>query len=189
MRVDDCFVLGKITKPHSFKGEVVLWFDVDEPAAYAGIDGFFVDTPTGLVPYFITEIRAHQDRFVARLEGVDDEASALAIAGSDMYLPLAALPELDDSTFYFHEVPGWEVVDAVSGEGAGQITRVLEHGPYPLLETTLEGKALLIPLPDHLDIHVDRTARTLTIALPEGLIDVFLGPDTNEDQDDGGDAD
>ncbi len=181
MRVEDCFVLGKVTKPHSFKGEVVLWFDVDDPAAYAGIDGFFVDTPSGLVPFFITQIRPHQDRFVARLEGVDDEAAALAIAGADIYLPLAALPELDDSQFYFHEVPGWEVIDEVTGNKAGQITRVLEHGPYPLLETALDGKSLLIPLPDHLDIRVDRSAKTLTLPLPEGLIDVFLGPDAEAD--------
>lgn len=181
MRLEDCFVLGKITKPHSFKGEVVLWFDVDDPGAYAGIDGFFVDTPSGLVPFFIISIRPHQDRFVARLEGVDDEAAALAIAGADIYLPLAALPQLDSSQFYFHEVPGWEVIDAVTGNRAGQISRVLEHGPYPLLETRLNGKTLLIPLPDHLDIHVDRSAQTLTMALPEGLLDVFLGPDTEAD--------
>ena len=181
MQVDDCFLLGKVTKPHSFKGEVVLWFDVDEPEAYAGIDGFFVDTPSGLVPYFITTIRPHQDRYVARLEGVDDEAAALALAGSDLYLPLAALPALDDQHFYFHEVTGWQVIDAESGRSAGEALRVLEHGPYPLLETSLEGKTLLIPLPDHLEVNVDRAAGTLTVPLPEGLVDVFLGPETEAD--------
>ncbi len=177
MQIDDCFQLGKITKPHSFKGEVVVWFDVDEPSLYAEIDGFFVATAEGLVPFFIESMRPHQDRFVARLEGVDDEAAALALAGADIYLPLSALPELDDAHFYFHEVPGWEVWDLASERSAGVIQRVVEHGPYPLLETQLNGQVVLIPLPDHLDVHVDRKAERLSLELPEGLLDVYLAPE------------
>ena len=30
----DCFYLGKITKPFGYKGELVFWFDVDEPLNY-----------------------------------------------------------------------------------------------------------------------------------------------------------
>ena len=183
MRIEDCFLLGKVTKPHSFKGEVVLWFDVDEPERYAEIDGFFVDTAAGLVPYFIESIRPHQDRFVARLEGVEGEADALALAGSNLYLPLSALPELDDAQFYFHEVTGWEVHDEASNRTAGFVERVIEHGPYPLLETRLEGKNILIPLPDHMDVHVDRMAKRLTLELPEGLLDVYLNPEGPSDED------
>ena len=176
MQIEDCFQLGKITKPHSYKGEVVVWFDVDEPDQYAQIDGFFVATAEGLVPFFIESMRPHQDRFVARLEGVADEAAALALAGADLYLPLSALPELDDAHFYFHEVPGWEVWDLASSRSAGQIQRVVEHGPYPLLETQLNGQVVLIPLPDHLQVHVDRKAQRLSLELPEGVLDVYLEP-------------
>ena len=176
MNIDDCFVLGKITKPHSFKGEVVVWFDADEPEVYADIDGFFIETTQGLIPYFIESLRPHQDRFVARLEGVDDEASALALAGTTIYLPLTALPPLDDAHFYFHEIIGWEAWDAESQQSAGQIQRVVEHGPYPLLETLLNEHVVLIPLPEHLSVHVDRVARQLTLHLPDGLLDVYLQP-------------
>ena len=35
MNQDQRFLLGKITKPFSFKGEVVLWMDVDDSSAYS----------------------------------------------------------------------------------------------------------------------------------------------------------
>ena len=38
MTQDNCFLLGKITKPYSFKGEVVLWMDVDDSTPYEGVD-------------------------------------------------------------------------------------------------------------------------------------------------------
>lgn len=181
MNTEDCFLLGKITKPHSFKGEVVLWFDVDDPSQYADIDGFFVETTAGLVPFFIETIRPHQDRFVARLEGVEDERQAQSLAGADIYLPMAALPNLDHTQFYFHEVPGFEVLDTLTNRSAGTILRVLEHGPYPLLEAELEGRMVLIPLPDHIPVEVDRIHRRLFLELPDGLLDVYLNPEGDSD--------
>jgi 16S rRNA processing protein RimM len=128
------------------------------------------------VPFFIDTIRPHQDRFVARLEGVDDEQMAQQLSGADIFLPDNLLPELDEKHFYFHEVPGWELIDEVTQKSAGIIVRVVEHGPYPLIETEIQGKHALIPLPDHISVYVDRTAQRLTLELPEGLLDVFLDP-------------
>ena len=42
-----------------------------------------------------------------------------------------------------------------------------------------------IPLPDHVQVDVDRANQTLVIDLPEGLIEVYLNAD--EEADDGGD--
>ena len=83
MNKADCFVLGKLTKPHGYKGAMVLFIDADEPQAYEALDAVWVEVGDRLVPHFIDALRPHNtaDKYVVELEGVDNEAKAKAIAG------------------------------------------------------------------------------------------------------------
>tara|TARA_B110000285_G_C15020131_1_gene561117 strand:- start:486 stop:1076 length:591 start_codon:yes stop_codon:yes gene_type:complete len=182
MNIKDCFLLGMITKPHGYKGDVVLFVDADEPLQYRELDSIWVQEASGLVPYFFDSLRPHGDRFVAHLEGVDTEAAAQRLAGSKVFLPEKLLPELPTDSFYFHEASGWTLFDSLSKTEVGSIVRVLDHGAYPLLEVDADGKEVLVPLPDHMNLHVDRTRGVLEVELPEGLLDVYL-KNSEEDQD------
>ena len=173
MEKSDLFLLGKLTKPFGFHGELVLWMDADNPQQYHPLASFWVEPAQGFVPHFVTSMRPHGDRFVVRLEGVDSEEQATKWSGKSIYLPLSALPELDETQFYLHEVVGWQAKHMETGESAGTILRVLEHGPYPLLETDWEGNIALLPLPAEIPIRVDRAERVLWLIWPEGLLDVF----------------
>lgn len=183
MKLEDCYVLGVITKPHGFKGDVVLFVDADSLDDYSQLDNIWIGTDTGMVPFFIDSIRRHADRFVVHLEGVDRESDALKIAGSKVYLPLTELSALNSESFYLHEAPGWQLIDLTTNREVGHILRVLDHAAYPMLEVEAQGKEVLVPLPDHLNVQIDRTAGTLSVALPEGLLDVYLKPDEDGDFD------
>ena len=185
MNTSDCFVLGKLTKPHGYKGAMVLFIDADEPDAYREIEAIWVEVGDRLVPHFIDAMRPHNtaDKFVVELEGIDSEAKAKAIAGCSAYLPSALLPKLDGNSFYLHEVTGWKVTGA-DGTPIGTIRKVLDYAMYPILEVYSDehDKEVLIPLPGQIHIEVQRPEETLKIDLPEGLLETYLGPDaTNED--------
>jgi 16S rRNA processing protein RimM len=182
MEIKDCFLLGLITKPHGYKGDVVLFVDADEPIQYRELDSIWVQEESGLVPYFFDSLRPHGDRFVAHLEGVDTEAAAQRLAGSKVFLPEKFLPALADDAFYFHEAIGWTLFDALTKKTVGKIVRVQDHGAYPILEVDAEGLEVLVPLPDHMLMKVDRERGVLEIELPEGLLDVYLNP-SEEDVD------
>ena len=174
------FILGKLTKPFRYSGELVLWMDVDEADLYKEIRLIWLEMRQQLVPYSIIKLKPHKDRFVVKLEGVDTEAGAKELCGKDIYLPSEMLPELDDATFYFHEVPGWTVLDIESGAELGEVMRVLDHGPYPMLEVENDGKEMVLPLPEHFKIEVDRKNKVLKVEVPEGLVDVFVNPSKRE---------
>ena len=103
MRKEDCFYLGKIAKKFSFKGEVLVYLDTDEPELYEDLESVFVEINKTLVPFFIETGSIHKDKFLrVRFEDVKNEEEADAIMGSEIYLPISMLPELEGTQFYYH---------------------------------------------------------------------------------------
>jgi len=83
------------------------------------------------------------------------------------------LPDLDDSTFYDHEIIGFDVFDTHFGP-IGSVISVIDHEANPLLQLDFKGKEVLIPLNVELHKKIDRKKRTLTLTAPEGLLQIYL---------------
>lgn len=184
MRKEDCFYLGRIVKKHGFKGDLKLRLEVDYPEEYSELESVLVETKTGLVPFFFDTYILEDKGFVrAHLEGVDTEDDADRLVGSDLYLPLTFLPELEGTDFYYHEVVGFEVHDELFGP-VGIITRVREGNAQDLLVIDRNGKEVLIPVIDEWIKNLNRKAQIMTVRTPEGLIDLYInGPDKDEEPD------
>jgi len=185
MNQDQCFLLGKITKPFSFKGEVVLWMDVDDSSAYLDLQTLWIPQQSILVPYAVLSLKANKDRFVVKLADVATEDQAKGLSGKDVWLPLSEMAPLPDGKFYFHEVQGWVAVDRSTGDEVGTIVHVVDQGAYPMLEVDFgQGATGFVPLPEHVKVDVQREEQRLVLDLPEGLLDVYLGGDQGSDDDD-----
>ena len=172
MTKDECYRLGNITKPFGYKGQMVFYLDVDSPQDYADLDSVFIETKTGLVPYFFKVDNINGNKAVVTFEDLTpDEAHALA--GHDLYLPLDLLPKLTGNQFYFHEVIGFRVVDSQYGD-IGTLQSIIEYPAQPLFQIDKEGKEILIPIIDPVIKLVDRENKTLHIVAPNGLIELYL---------------
>ncbi|WP_299339071.1 ribosome maturation factor RimM [uncultured Psychroserpens sp.] len=174
MKKDDCFYLGKIVKKYSFKGELLVKLDTDEPELYEQMESVFVEVRNNLVPFFIEASQLHKSELLRiKFEDVDTEADADALIKSELYLPLEFLPKLDDDKFYFHEIIGFKVEDKHFGH-VGIITAVNDSTAQSLFEIDRNGIEILIPMNDEFIDRVDKDNKTIFVETPEGLIDLYL---------------
>ena len=174
MRKKDCFYLGKIAKKYSFKGEVLVYLDTDEPEMYTELESMFVEINGHLVPFFIEKSLIHKEKFLrSKFEDVDSEEDADTIVGKDVYLPLTMLPKLEGNKFYYHEVVGFDAIDQRLGN-FGTILRISDNGVQALFEVQKDDAIILIPLIDEFIIEVNRENKSILFNTPEGLIDLYI---------------
>ncbi len=174
MRKEECFYLGKIAKKFSFKGEVLVYLDTDEPELYENMESVFVELNKNLVPFFIDNSSLHKNDFLrVKFEDVENEADADAIMGCELYLPLSFLPKLEGNQFYYHEVIGFEIEDQRLGV-FGKIVSINDSTAQPLFEVLNGAVEMLIPMIDHFLVKIDRENKKVIMNLPEGLVEMYL---------------
>jgi 16S rRNA processing protein RimM len=174
MRKEDCFYLGKIVRKHSFKGEVVIKLDTDEPELYKNMESVFVELGNALVPFLIEKSSLHKgNQLRVQFEDLYTEEEADSILKSGIYLPLDLLPALSGNKFYYHEVIGFTVEDVHFGT-VGTIVHINDSAAQPLFEIERAGTEIFIPMIDDFIKKVDRAQKTVTVETPEGLIDLYL---------------
>ena len=174
MNKADFYYLGKISKPFGSKGQVVVFLDVDEPQNYTKLESVYLDLDGEWVPFLIESVEIQSGRkALVRFEDVNNAQEAAVYTGREMYLPLDALPPLKGKKFYYHEVKGFSVIDAVHGN-IGTLKQVMDLPRQSLLQIAHGDKEILIPLVDEVIVKVDRKKKELHIRAQEGLIDFYL---------------
>ncbi|MFN3801345.1 ribosome maturation factor RimM [Belliella pelovolcani] len=174
MNKDNCFQLGYIAKVHGLHGEVTVVLDVDYPEAYEGIEHVFINQKSRLVPFFLEYFDLQpNNKVLAKFEDYNTMDDAEKLVGSELYLPLTALEELGEDQYYFHELIGFEVVDASLGS-IGEIKIIYDLQTQDLLGVDHKGREVLIPIQDGIIQKVDKTAKKVYCQLPEGLLEIYL---------------
>ena len=156
MTIDECYQLGRITKPFGYKGQVIFFLDVDCPEDYADLDSAFVEIKGNLIPYFFKIENIAGNKATVTFEDLKPE-EAQALVGHDLYLPLDMLPKLDET----------------HGD-IGTIQSIIEYPAQPLFQIMDDGTEILIPVIDPVIKKVDREQKTLFINAPNGLIELYL---------------
>lgn len=174
MKKEDCFYLGRIVKKYSFKGEVILKLDTDEPDIYENLDAVFLDLGKNLLPFFIEKSLLQKgNQLRIQFEDVNNEADADVILKTDVYLPLNLLPKLTGNQFYFHEIIGFKLEDINYGT-VGKITSINDKTAQDLFVIEKDGNEILIPMIDGFIKKIDRKNKKVIVETPEGLIEMNM---------------
>ncbi|HBK84101.1 MAG TPA: 16S rRNA processing protein RimM [Flavobacterium sp.] len=174
MQKKDAFYLGKIAKKFSFKGEVLIYLDTDEPYLYENLESVFVELHKNLVPFFILKSAIHKNNFLrVQFEDVSTEKDADTLINCEVYLPLSFLPKLEGNKFYYHEIIDFIVEDVRLGK-IGIVKCVNDSNYQPLLEILNGELEIFVPLIDSFIVEVDRKNKVFKMDIPEGIVELYL---------------
>ena len=180
MRKEDCYFLGKITRRHGLQGNVFLKLDTDQPEMYSKLESIFVDINGLLVPFFIAKQSWSKGETLIISFKNSTDAQVEQVLGKDVYLPLSTLPKLTGNKFYYHEVIGYEIREE-DGKTCGIIESVNDQTAQHYFLLMLGGKQVIIPIIKDWILELNREEKYIRMALPEGLMDVFLVPSKKDE--------
>lgn len=175
--------VGKIKKPHGYKGElgIEVFFErnlFDDP-----LTPFFVKIDNILVPFFVDSIKggAKGVAFI-KFKDVDSDAEASVFSKKDIYALKTFLTEtlgLSEEELEQEEddLIGFQVRDVESGEVIGNVIDIFEGVEYDYLVIRKEGEEQTreIPLIDEfIDEIIEDSESTgeIRVSLPSGFLEI-----------------
>lgn len=164
--------LGRVTKPHGLKGEVVVAGTPLSPEVLEGLGALEGrDAKGGVRPLMIVAARPFMQNVLVRFEGVEDVDAARELAGLDLEIDPARLPRPDKGEVYIYELIGLTVATE-QGESLGTVKDVMRTGAAPILVVRGEGRERLLPMSPEVLLEVDVPGGRVVVRLLPGMEDL-----------------
>ena len=165
-------VVGQVDGAHGLQGEIKVKLLTDDPHRFDQLDQVFLgvddEEPTARKFW---GYRLHKDRALLQLEGCNDRATAQALRGLLVQVPVEDAIPLDEDEYFEHQILGLSVW-TVDGTCLGIIDEIIYTGAnevYVIQDPTPGRPEVLIPAIKDVVLEVDLDAGRLTVDLPEGL--------------------
>lgn len=164
MTASDIVVLGKVADPYGIRGWVRLHAFGDDPLAWAEMPVWWLAREGGAWREVkLNGLRPQGNGLVALLEGVTDRSGAEALKGMLIGAPRDALPVNDENEYYWADLLGLEVVNAV-GESLGKVDNLIETGANAVLDVLAEdGTKRLLPFVAAVVLAVEKDAGRIRV--------------------------
>ncbi|MBQ8462880.1 MAG: 16S rRNA processing protein RimM [Prevotella sp.] len=167
IRQEDVYKIGRLGKTHGVKGEISFMFD-DDIFDRTDAEYLILEVDGILVPFFMEEYRFRSDSTaLVKFEDIDTQERARELTNCDVYFPRSMATDDEELTWTF--LVGFNIIEAATKKDVGKIVHVDDSTMNILFE--LED-GTLIPASEDLITHIDQEKKQITIALPEGILDL-----------------
>ena len=166
--------IGKIVAAHGLQGDVIMTHNTGNGKWLKKGGVLHIAIRKGsAIPHFIIEVkRADAKEAVIHFEDTDKVEVAKALIGKEVFA------EQKDVALVAQDSPlawiGFDMIDTEKGK-VGTISDVFQTAHQWLAQIMIDGKEALIPLVEQMIKKVDVKAKTVTIELPEGLLEIYTG--------------
>ncbi len=164
-------LMGVVEGAHGVQGLVKVRSFAAEPAAIAAYGPLESGDGKRFMARYKGMVRGN---VLLSVEGVTDRDQAQALRGTELFVPRAALPGLDEEEdgFYHADLIGLEV-RLTDGQVLGSVTGVADYGAGELLEVRPkdQGRTVLVPFTKAVVPEVNVAQGFVVADPPPGLLD------------------
>ncbi len=168
-------VVGRLRKPHGLKGDYTVFPLTDDPASVfaPGREVWTLDLAGRVLegPLTVERSRSYHREWLVKFAGVDGREALDPLRGSFLGAPREALVPPATGEVYVHELAGF-AVRLEDETPIGLVTRCYDTPAGLMLEVQGPKREFLLPYRKEFVVHVDRAGRRLTVAPPNGLLDL-----------------
>lgn len=168
----DVYRIGRIGKPHGVKGEMNFMF-TDDVFDRTDSDYLIIEVEGLLVPFFIEEYRFRSDETaLLKLCDIDTQEQARQFTNCEVFFERSKADTPADELTWA-QIVGFQIVDENNGKIVGKIVAVDDSTENILFEIeTTKGHQALIPAHDSLIRNIDTPSQTITMTIPDGLLEL-----------------
>ena len=172
--MEQYFSIGQIAGTFGLNGEVVLKHNLGKKTSLKGLEVLFIEEAKDkFLPYFITATKIKNDEEVfITIDGITTKEAAKKISPKKVWLR--------EDDFHKHagktapiSLIGYLMIDGK--KELGNVLEVIEQPLQILCRLEIEGKEVLIPLHEETIRTINHKKKQVTVELPVGLLEVYLG--------------
>ena len=156
--------VGRINRPHSFKGE--LQFSIDKEIALKRGDFIFIQTEGQMVPFQVLNCKGNEQNPIVKLEFVDSYEQAQEMAGSQVFSENYMDEKREELSFI-----GYEIIDKELGS-IGSVNDVREMPQQMMLVVFYNNQDRYIPLVEDFINYISPEKKEIWLTLPKGILDI-----------------
>lgn len=173
MADSDRVIIAEISRPRGNRGEVIAESLTDVPGRFESLKSAKVRLSDGSdLPVEIEAAWPHKDQLVLKFAGVDTISDADRFRGSELWVRREERGQLPQGEYFQSDILGCRLVNEANGEEIGAVVGWQKYGGPSLMELEIGGREVLIPFVPEICRHVDLENKTITVALPEGILDL-----------------
>lgn len=163
----DLIALGKITKPHGYKGEFVAAINTGNDSVLKQVKTVFVGpSPTECKAYPVLHSTWMPRGWKIKLEGIDSDEDVKKLRGFLLFVERQSLPPPEEGEYYIADLIGATVMDADTERQIGKFAGVEDSherlsGSQDRWWIDVGGELLPVPATKRYIHKVDIATRTL----------------------------
>ena len=168
LKEQDLLIVGRVIKPHGFKGRLKILSFVETPQFYKEIKTLYLGKDLDSIrEYRVRSFQAYRNKAIVEFHGMDYQ-EAKCCTGENLWVKRSQLPPLEEAEFYWADILGCSV-ETEAGQFLGTIESILRTASNDVYVCKKDNHETLIPALDQVIRKVDPIKKVMMIRILEHM--------------------